>query len=140
MTCGCYDFDLARGIGAGLTIDYRDQDFTRVLERESIDVVFDTVGADTLARSAPLIAPRGRMAVIIQHHGDFGKSYHKNVTLHMVLLSRSREKMEHLKNLIEWGRLRPAIGTVMELGQVAEAHRRLEKGKVRGKIVLRVQH
>jgi NADPH:quinone reductase-like Zn-dependent oxidoreductase len=57
----------------------------------------------------------------------------------MVLLSRSRRKMELLRNLIEWGRLRPVIDSVMDLAEVAEAHRRLEKGGVRGKIVLRVR-
>jgi NADPH2:quinone reductase len=139
VTCGDYDFDLVRKLGADLPIDYRNQDFTRVLEEGSLDVVFDTVGGDTLARSAPLMVPRGRMAVIITHSGDFGMTYHKNITLHMVMLSRSGEKMEHLKNLIEWGRLKPVIDSVMELGQVAEAHRRLEKGRVKGKIVLQVQ-
>jgi len=139
VTCGSYDFDLARKLGADLTIDYRNQDFTQMLDAESVNVVFDTVGGDILARSAPLVKQQGRMAVIVQHSGDFSRTYHKNVTLHMVMLSRSREKMEHLKNLIEWGRLRPVIDSIMDLSQVAEAHRRLEKGRVRGKIVIRVQ-
>ncbi|MFW6138870.1 MAG: NADP-dependent oxidoreductase [Spirochaetota bacterium] len=139
VTCGDYDFDLARELGADMTIDYRSQDFTQVMDADSVDVVFDTVGGDILARSAPLVKQRGRMAVIVQHSGDFGRTYHKNIALHMVMLSRSRAKMEHLKNLIEWGRLRPVVDSVMELSQVAEAHRRLEKGRIRGKIVLRVQ-
>ena len=139
VTCGDYDFDLVGELGAELAIDYRNQDFTRVLDPESVDVVFDTVGGDLLARSAPLVKPGGRMAVIVQHGGDFGRAYHRNLTLHMVLLSRSRRKMELLRNLIEWGRLRPVIDSVMDLAEVAEAHRRLEKGRVRGKIVIRVQ-
>lgn len=139
VTCGEYDFDLAKELGADLAVDYRSQDFTRVLEAGSVDVVFDTVGGDTLARSAHLMKQRGRMAVIIQHGGDFGRAYHRNLTLHMVMLTRGREKMEHLKNLIEWGRLRPVVDSVMDFSEVAEAHRRLEKGRVRGKIVLRVQ-
>jgi NADPH2:quinone reductase len=138
VTCGDYDFDLARGLGADRTVDYRGQDFTRELEESSFDVVFDTVGGDTLARSAPLVRTGGRMAVIIAHGGDFGHTYHSNVTLHMVLLSRSREKMERMKNLIEWGKLKPVVDSVMDLGEAAEAHRRLEKGKVKGKIVLSV--
>ncbi|MFW6180157.1 MAG: NADP-dependent oxidoreductase [Spirochaetota bacterium] len=139
VTCGDYDFDLARELGADLTIDYRSQDFTGMLDPESVDVVFDTVGGDLLARSAPLVRRGGRMAVIVGHGGDFGRTYHRNITLHMVLLSRSRRKMELLRNLIERGGLRPVIDSVMDLEEVAEAHRRLERGRVRGKIVLRVR-
>jgi NADPH:quinone reductase-like Zn-dependent oxidoreductase len=46
--------------------------------------------------------------------------------------------MLRLGNLIRWGRLKPVIDSVMDLGDVAEAHRKLEKGKVKGKIVLKV--
>jgi len=41
--------------------------------------------------------------------------------------------------LIERGQLRPAIDSELPLEQVPEAHRRLEQGGVRGKIVLRVR-
>jgi NADPH2:quinone reductase len=138
VTCGDYDFDMARGLGADMTLDYRKDDPVKALGENSVDVVFDTVGGDVLANSAPLVRPGGRMAVIVQHRGDFGKTYHKNVTLHLVLLGRSSEKMLRLGNLIRWGRLKPVIDSVMDLGDVAEAHRKLEKGKVKGKIVLKV--
>ncbi len=53
-------------------------------------------------------------------------------------MERAARKMEALKVLAERGQLRPVIDWVMPLGQVADAHRRIEKGGMRGKIVLRV--
>jgi NADPH:quinone reductase-like Zn-dependent oxidoreductase len=46
--------------------------------------------------------------------------------------------MEALRLMAERGQIRPVIDTVLALNQVAEGHRRIEKGGVRGKIVLRI--
>ena len=44
--------------------------------------------------------------------------------------------MEAMRIVVERGQMRPVTDSVMPLTQVAEAHRRLEAGGVRGKIVL----
>ncbi len=46
--------------------------------------------------------------------------------------------MEALKPLAERGQLRPVIDSVLPLSRVADAHRKIEGGGMRGKIVLRV--
>ncbi|EQD62473.1 Alcohol dehydrogenase zinc-binding domain protein, partial [mine drainage metagenome] len=55
-----------------------------------------------------------------------------------VYLSRSRALMEHLTTLVANGTLKPVIDSVLPLDRAAEAHKRLETGGVRGKIVLEV--
>jgi NADPH2:quinone reductase len=138
VSCGEHSFELVRGLGADLAIDYRRQDFVKEMSGEPVDVVFDTVGGDLLPRSGALMRQGGRMAGIVPLSGDFGVTYRRNVTVHLVRLTRSSWKLRILKELIEAGKLVPVIDSTLELAHVAEAHRRLEKGKVRGKIVLTV--
>jgi NADPH2:quinone reductase len=131
-------FELVRRLGADVTIDYRRQDFVKEMSGEPVDVVLDTVGGDLLPRSGALMSQGGRMAGIVPVSGDFGVTYRRNVTVHLVRLTRSSEKLRMLKELIEAGKLLPVIDSTMELSHVAEAHRKVEMGKVRGKIVLTV--
>jgi NADPH2:quinone reductase len=138
VTCGDYDFGMVRSLGADRSIDYRHEDFRELLKSDPVDVVLDTVGRDLLVQSAEVTRQFARMATIVSSSGEYGMSYHNNLTVHLVMLRRESAKLEHLKNLIEWGKVVPVIDSVLELADVAEAHRRLEKGKVKGKIVLRV--
>jgi NADPH2:quinone reductase len=138
VSCGEHAFELVRRLGADVTIDYRRQDFVKEMSGEPVDVVLDTVGGDLLPRSGALMSQGGRMAGIVPVSGDFGVTYRRNVTVHLVRLTRSSEKLRMLKELIEAGKLLPVIDSTMELSHVAEAHRKVEMGKVRGKIVLTV--
>ena len=61
-----------------------------------------------------------------------------NVHFWRELVIGSPRKLAALGDLIEREELRPVIDSVLPLSRAAEAHRRLEEGGVRGKIVLRV--
>jgi NADPH:quinone reductase len=50
----------------------------------------------------------------------------------------ANSKLDELHSLLEQGRLKPVIDSVMSLAEVAEAHQKLEAGGLRGKIVLSV--
>jgi len=60
------------------------------------------------------------------------------VTVHKLLLQRVCYKLLALCRLVEREQLRPVIDSVLPLQGVAEAHRRLEEGGVKLKIVLEV--
>jgi len=67
------------------------------------------------------------------------RGVYKNLTIHLVLIQRARSKLDELRALIEQGRLKPVVDTVLPLHEVAQAHQRLEQGGMRGKIVLQVE-
>lgn len=128
-------------LGADRAIDYHREDFIDVVSSElgegSIDIIFDTVGGDTLERSLPLAADCCRLVTILEDcRGAFGPAIAKNVRLELLLMYRSGVTMARLARLVERGLLRPIVDSVMPLARVAEAHERLEAGGVRGKIVL----
>lgn len=141
-TCGRYDFDLVEDLGAEFAIDYREEDFVEEVRAATggsgVDVVFDTVGGDTIARSVEITRRHGRHATVIGSSGDLSMAYRRNITLHMVMMEREGRKLDALRTLVEEGSLRPVVDSVRPLREVAQAHRDLAEGGVRGKIVLSV--
>lgn len=141
-TAGPENQETLRALGADVCVDYRAQDPAEVALRETggagVDAVFSTVGGETVARSFPATRPGGRLATILGARGDLTALYARNLTLHGVFLTREGRRLRELARLVEQGKLRPIVDAVLPLEQVADAHRRLDSGHGRGKIVLRV--
>ena len=141
-TCRASNRDLVESLGVDCVIDYRAEDFSKAVLRETegvgVDAVYDTVGGDTMARSIEAIKPHGRMVSIVNTTGNLNGAYGKNLSLYLGFLERARAKMDVLRVMVERNQLRPVIDSILPLNQVAEGHRRLEEGGVRGKIVLNV--
>lgn len=135
-----YMMDIAEELGADRVINYKTEDFVEIVEEETdgfgVNVVFDTVGGDLMTRSIAVTQPFGRIVGIVSNDHGFRDAFIKNITLYPTFLERDRYKLGALKVLIERGELKPVIDSVLPLSEVAEAHRRLEKGGVKGKIVL----
>ncbi|MGC9468662.1 MAG: zinc-binding dehydrogenase [Anaerolineae bacterium] len=140
--CSDYMVEEAQLLGADRAINYKTEDFVEVVKDETdgfgVDVVFDTVGGDTLTRSIAVTKPLGRMAGIVSTNTGFRSAFIKNIDVYPTWLQRDRFKLDALRVLAERGQLRAVIDTVMPLNHVADAHRKLEAGGVKGKIVLSV--
>jgi NADPH:quinone reductase-like Zn-dependent oxidoreductase len=80
----------------------------------------------------------GRMVAIVPVTGDLDACRRRNITLHFLMVSPAGRKLDRLRALLDSGRIRPVIDSRMSLRDVARAHERLEKGGVRGKIILDV--
>ncbi|GCE16131.1 zinc-dependent alcohol dehydrogenase family protein [Tengunoibacter tsumagoiensis] len=141
-TCSEKNRDLAIQLGAHRAIDYTKENFIDVIQKETngagVDVVFDTVGRDTMARSIAITKIYGRIVGIVDTTGNLFPGFMKNITLELLFLQRERYKLDYLRALIERGQIKPHIDSVLPFEKVAEAHNRLEKGGVTGKIVLQV--
>ncbi|MBD1931696.1 MULTISPECIES: zinc-dependent alcohol dehydrogenase family protein [Cyanophyceae] len=143
-TCGGYDVDLVKSIGADRAIDYRNENFVEIIHRETggqgVDVCLSTVGGEVFAQSLIATKVDGRAVTITGVQGDLNIAIGKNITVHFVHLERPRPKLEALRTLIERSQIKPVVGMTFGLNQVDQAHKKLEQGGegVRGKIVLQV--
>jgi len=143
-TCGSYDIDFVKSIGADKAIDYRNQDFINIIMEEThgigVDVTFTTVGRETLAKSLLVTKADGRAVTITGVTGDLNTAIFKNITVHFVHLDNTRPKLDALRSLIERRQVKPVIGMSFPLNQLAAAHQKLEEGGagVRGKIAIEV--
>lgn len=141
-TCSPKNMDLVKSLGADIAIDYRKEDFTKAFFRETggelADVVFDTVGGETTARSIEITKKYGRIVSIVNITGNINAGHRKNIVLYLLFMERAKSKIEMMRTLSEEGKIKTVIDSIFPLREVAEAHRKIENGGVRGKIILKV--
>ena len=127
-TASEHNVEFARGLGADEVIDYRARPFEDAAT--GVDVVFDTVGGDTLARSWPILRPGGRMVTIA---ADAEHTSEQRVKDAYFIVEPNREQLTRIARMIDAGELRPVVGAAFPL---AEARRAYAHKPVRGKVVL----
>jgi len=131
----------AVGAGPDRLLNYQTDNWSEIIKAEcpsGLDVVYDCTGNDVVSRCIPLMKPLGRIVSIVNPAGRLDEAYRRNVTLHYEFLQRRRATLESLKTLLERRQLTPLIDSVLPLEQAPEAHRRLEAGGIKGKIILRI--
>ncbi|WP_233903078.1 zinc-dependent alcohol dehydrogenase family protein [Stieleria maiorica] len=138
--------EFARSMGADVIIDYQKEDYVDSIMRETggrgVDVVFDTIGGDTLSRSPDALAQLGRVVTIVDTAlpQNLIQAWGKNASYHFVFTRQNRGKLDELSALIERGQLQPHVGAVYSLADIPLAHARLESSNngVQGKIAIAV--
>lgn len=140
------NFGFARGLGADGVIDYEKEDYVDAIMRETaghgVDVIFDTIGGNTLSRSPDALAQLGRVVTIVDiaQPQNLVQAWGKNASYHFVFTRQNRGKLDELSALVARGQLRPHVGAVYPLADIALAHARLESPNngLRGKIAIAV--
>lgn len=147
---------LARARGADYCILYRDTDFReevmQLTSGRGVDVVYDSVGRDTVANSIRSIRRRGLCVLFGASSGvvesieplalaEAGSIFFTRPHLadYMASAEEIRGRAAELFSLIRQKRLTIAIDTVFPLENASAAHRYIEAGKTHGKLLLRVQ-
>ncbi|NNC27350.1 zinc-binding dehydrogenase, partial [Salinisphaera sp. USBA-960] len=99
-----------------------------------VDVVFDTIGGDTLTRSPLVLAPLGRVVSLVDlaTPQNLIEAWGRNASYHFVFTRQNRGKLDELTNLVERGLVRPVIGAILPFDRLAEGHEVLETGLRRG--------
>jgi NADPH:quinone reductase-like Zn-dependent oxidoreductase len=127
-----------RELGADQAIDYNTTRFEEVLGPNAVDVVFDTVGAGTQARSLSVLKPQGVLVSIVDPDSPAIEQTPRYKQFGLYSEPPANAQMAEMARLIVAGHLRPIISTVLPLAQAVDAYRMLEARHTRGKIVLRV--
>ena len=121
------DSEAARSLGAHEVVDYRRERFEDVVE--PVDLVFDTVGGELLARAPAAVRAGGRLVSVAAEPAPPGIYF---------VVEPNREQLAEITRLVDEGVLRPEIDSVYPLEEARAAFERsLASGK-RGKVVLRV--
>ncbi|GII42098.1 NADP-dependent oxidoreductase [Planotetraspora phitsanulokensis] len=129
-----------RGLGADELIDYRSVDFAEAVE--DVDVVIDTMGGDHGPRSLRTLRRGGVIVSLVLSNTDAGlgaQAEALGVRAESMLVEPDLAALKAIAALVEAGRLRAEIDTVLPLEQAAKAHERGETGRTTGKIVLTVR-
>jgi NADPH2:quinone reductase len=99
-----------------------------------LDAVVDLVGG-LLEPSLPHVRIGGHAATIVDLTGDLELAIDRNIDLHGVLMRAGRDRLYELAAEVAAG-VRPHITDTYPIERTADAHRRLEAGRVGGKLVI----
>ena len=145
--------ELARGAGADHVINYVVQDFESAVRQltggRGVQVVYDSVGKTTFAKSLNVLAPRGMLVTFGQSSGAIppfdplllsqrGSLFLTRPVLGHYIATRD-DLLARANETLGWvadGRLKVRIDSEYPLAAVADAHRRLESRQSAGKILL----
>lgn len=134
----------ARQMGADVTINYKDTDFSEVVlnvtEGRGVDVVLEHVGAATWEQSIASLAKNGRLVSCGVTTGNIGtinirKMYQKELTVMGSALGTVAE-LRTLIDLAGQRKLQPIIDRVLPLHEARQAHLLLENRQNFGKVCL----
>ncbi len=124
-----------RDLGADEFVDYTRQPFEEVVK--DVDVVFDTVGGDTLERAFQTLKKGGFLVTSAQTPSE-EKAKEFGVEAAWVFCKPNAGQLTEINRLIEEGKLKTNIETVLPLAEVKKAHQLSQSGRTRGKIVLQI--
>ena len=135
----------AREWGADIVLNHHEDDVAKAVKAATgagVDVVVETVGEATWARSLAAVRPLGRVVVCGATTGpnppaQLHRLWWKQLTV-MGSTMGTREDFAGAFELVKSGRARPVIDQVFPLEETRAAHERMERGDHFGKIVLSI--
>ncbi|MFL6528470.1 MAG: NADP-dependent oxidoreductase [Chthoniobacterales bacterium] len=122
-------------LGVDQAIDYTQTNFEEQVK--DVDVVLDTVGKDTLARSYGVVK-KGGIVVTIAGKPDQPEAEKRGIRVAGMRTEPKAETLDELTKLAEAGKLKPIISQVLPLSEGAKAQEQVATRHTRGKIVLKV--
>jgi NADPH2:quinone reductase len=146
--------EFVHALGAEYAINYKDEDLVEAVmdwtEGKGVDVALETVGPEVFAQTIPAMAHYGDLVTILQPGPelDWAEARARNLRIGFEAmltpmlrdLPQARERQgEILRRCAEWideGRLRIEVERAFPLERAADAHRLIEEGHTRGKLVL----
>jgi len=159
-TTSTANIELVRSLGADVVIDYRNNDFEKVLS--GYDVVLNSLDGQTLEKSLDVLKPGGELISISgPPDPQFAKAAGLNGVLQLVmgLLSRGVRKkakarrasysflfmradgqqLGKITTLIEAGIIKPVVDRVFPFQALNEAMAYVDSGRAKGKVVIKVK-
>ncbi|KST67687.1 zinc-dependent alcohol dehydrogenase family protein [Mastigocoleus testarum] len=146
--------NFVRRLGADYPIFYQQTDFVQAAlnwtNGEGVDLLFDTVGKDTLQKSFPAVRVYGDVVTILEPGADTvwkaARSRNLRISLELMLtpmlqglVSAQQHQTEILRQCAKWidtGELKIHVAHRFPLKDAARAHQMLENGSMMGKVVL----
>jgi NADPH:quinone reductase-like Zn-dependent oxidoreductase len=138
--CGTPTMEFVKSLGADRVIDYTREDFTK--NGQIYDVIFDIMNKSSFAKCKNSLNEDGRyLLASFKMKQVFQMLWTSMFGTKKVICALSGEKIEDLlfiKELVEKGRIKSIIDKRFPLEKTADAHRYVESGDKKGKVVITI--
>jgi NADPH:quinone reductase-like Zn-dependent oxidoreductase len=126
-TASAANLDLIARLGADEVLDYRASRFED--RTQKVDVVFDGVGGETLARSWSMLKPSGRMVTIVDEASKDA----------FFIVEPNQKQLIEVAKLLDAGKLKTYVGAVVPLADASSAYSGVvPKTRENGKVVVAI--
>jgi NADPH:quinone reductase-like Zn-dependent oxidoreductase len=127
--------DFLKQLGADVPIDYTKQKFEDVAK--DVDVVLDSIGKDTLARSYGVVKKGGIIVSIVArpNQAELDKYGIRGTALSV---EPNSEELAEIGQLIDEKKIKVIVSRTFPLSEAMKAQEQVATGHTRGKIVLKV--
>jgi NADPH:quinone reductase-like Zn-dependent oxidoreductase len=129
-TAGPANQGFVRGLGAARTVDYHRDDDADAFD--GVTHLLDLVGPGTIDAYQDRLAPGARVVAVV----GLPERLRPDLWAQAVRALPSGDNLAELARLVGSGQLRIEVQETFALEQIAAAHRLLEGGHVRGKLVI----
>ena len=130
--------ELVESIGADEVIDYTKEDFTKT--GESYDLIFDIVAKSSFSKCKSSLKSEGIFVTTKFGLRPILRRFWTSMTSSKKMIPYlgkiNKEDVIFARDLIEAGKVKSVIDRVYPLKDIAEAHRYMEKGHARGKVII----
>ncbi|MDY6930073.1 MAG: NADP-dependent oxidoreductase [Pseudomonadota bacterium] len=123
--------------GADEHLDYRDADFTKQLE--GIDFCLETQGGEHFERTVKVMREGGTIINLPSGLGESARTAAESKSLtvnYFMSVFPSSQHMQQIARLLKSGDIKPHVSKTFRLEAAGDAHREIETGRTRGKIIL----
>jgi NADPH:quinone reductase-like Zn-dependent oxidoreductase len=159
-TTSTANLDLVKRLGADIAIDYKKDDFEKLLH--DYDVVLNSLEGETLTKSLRVLKPGGTLISISgPPDPDFAKDMRASWILRQVMrllsyrirkkakrhrvsysflfMRASGDQLHEITSLIDSGIIRPVVDRVFPFESTKEAMAYVEHGRAKGKVIVKVR-
>jgi NADPH:quinone reductase-like Zn-dependent oxidoreductase len=158
-TTSTANVDLVRRLGADVVVDYKKDDFEKVLR--DYDVVVNSLGKETLEKSLCVLKPGGKLIsisgppdpafatdigsgwILRQLIGVLSYRVRKQARRHRVgysflFMKANGAQLREITSFIDAGIMRPVVDRIFPFESTGEALAYVETGRAKGKVVVKV--
>jgi NADPH:quinone reductase-like Zn-dependent oxidoreductase len=158
-TTSTANVDLVKRLGADVVVDYKKDDFEKVLR--DYDVVVNSLGKETLEKSLRVLKPGGKLIsisgppdpdfatdigsrwILRQLMGVLSYRIRKQAQRHGVsysflFMKANGDQLREITSLIDAGTIRPVVDRIFPFESTKQALAYVETGRAKGKVVVKV--
>jgi len=139
--CSGKNVDFVKSFGADSVVDYEKEDFTKL--DKSYDIIFDAVAKSSLSKCKKILKKHGTYITTIPTPGIMLRQIINPLVSKKsfsILTKPGGKDLDYFSELIRQNKLIVSLEKVFNLEDANLAHKHIETGRTKGKLVIQMEH